>query len=304
MTALLDYIPLIFFIITIFLVVYLLTKVVGLDGIATAMEYKKGKSSFHQINPLVKIFFEISIFLVLLRAYELKAGLFLSIAILSVLMTILLFTPNGKERVRYSGIYAVAVFLAYLWNWLNSIHSTGLVLWVWPSWFSHLMRYSQFVTSGSLIKATIMSIENPIIAISLAGITFISTTSVSDLFRSFSEVKVPLWLTLIFSVFLKVIPQTFRELDNAIKLQIFRGLGFGKPQFLYPLIYIYAFFLSLIPTFVHMAKSSKNMAMALDLKGFRAFSSRTSLKVIGFHWRDLIVLIFSIGFIGIFAFLE
>lgn len=111
--------------------------------------------------------------------------------------------------------------------------------------------------------------------------------------RGFSELRIPLSITLIFSVFVKIIPQSLRQIDLSYKLQITRGLGYNKPLLLKPIYYVYALIIVILPTLVYIIRGSRNLAIALDTRGFRAYKRRTSLAKVGINKFNYILLFFS-----------
>lgn len=268
----------------VYITTILLVVKLGYGGIANIVEFRERRI---KVNPLSKILFEISIFIFLshyiFRPYAVLVSLSVLIAIFYIL----------RDKLSDLSLYFLAYFTITLWAYSNSAHFYGIPLYFWPHIFTVLFGYSRIVTAYSYLYGLFESLLNPVLFITFLGFVFIATTNTSELIRSFSELRIPLSITLIFSVFIKIIPQSLRQMDLSYKLQIARGLGYNKPLFLKPFYYVYTIILVIFPTLVYLIRNSRNLAIALDTRGFRAYKRRTSLVRIGMRKLDYVLLVCS-----------
>ncbi len=276
----------IIYIATIFLMIKL-----GYGGLAEIVKYEGRKIV---VNPVTKIIFEVSIFLFLSRGfYSLNNFLFLITFPFLLLLGILFIL---KDKIKCLIYYIGAYLLITSWVEINSYYGAGNVVYTWSSEISRIFGYSRVVTYYSIIHGILFSLYSPTLYITLLGFIFIATTNTSELIRAFSELKIPLAITLIFSVFVKVIPNALKNMETSYKMEILRGLGYGKP---FPLRLFYQFYgliAVILPVFVYIVKGSRNLAIALETRGYMSRKSRSSLKKIGFHSIDYLLLFISIIF--------
>ncbi|ARM76195.1 energy-coupling factor transporter transmembrane component T family protein [Acidianus manzaensis] len=272
----------------------------GYEGLANLVEFKKQKI---KINPISKILFEIAVFIFLdhlaflfYRPYF-TSSYYSIISYFSLAIFVSLLVSSFyilRDKIKYLSIYFIAYFLISFWTYSNSSFSSrGNIIYTWPNLFTQLFRYSPIITMNSFYQGFIEAITSPVLYITLLGFIFISTVNTSELIRAFSEVRIPLSITLIFAVFIKVIPQSLKQMDLSYKMQLVRGLGYNKFPILKPFYYIYAFIIVILPAFVYLVKGSRNIAIALDTRGFRAYNKRTSIVKIGFSKTDFLLILLS-----------
>ncbi|AWR97493.1 hypothetical protein DFR86_07980 [Acidianus sulfidivorans JP7] len=272
----------------------------GYGGIANLVEFKEQKI---RINPLSKILFEISVFIFLdhlssifLFRNSLYASSFVLYSSIAIFLSILLGSFYLlRNKMKCLSLYFISFFLISFWVYSNTTFSINNydVVFTWPKIFTLVFRYSPIVTLHSFYVGFLEAISSPVLYITLLGFIFISTVNTSELIRSFSELRIPLSITLIFAVFIKIIPQSLKHMDMSYKLQLIRGLAYKKPFFLRPFYYIYGYLIVILPAFVYIIKGSRNIAIALDTRGFRAYNRRTSLVKIGVNKIDLLLIFLS-----------
>lgn len=273
----------------------------GYDGLANIVEFRERKT---KVNPLTKIFFEISIFIFLSREIrslsQLQNVTFMMVVSLLLLVLGISFYIL-KDKLLDLLTYVSAYFLISFWTYSNTAYYPykSLVLYTWPKIFSILFGYSNMITLNSYLYGLFEAFSNPVLYITLLGFVFISTTNTSELIRSFSELRIPLSITLIFAVFIKIIPETLKEMSLSYKMQIARGLGYNRIFIAKPFYYLYSLILVIFPGLVYVIKGSRNMAIALDTKGFRAYNKRSSLVRIGLNLLDYMLLFCSVFLIVI-----
>ncbi|BDC19540.1 energy-coupling factor transporter transmembrane component T [Acidianus sp. HS-5] len=278
--------PLVYFV-TIFLMIKL-----GYGGLAEIVKYEKRRIT---VNPLSKIIFEVGLFLFLSRGFYAFLNNFLVLLIFPflLLLGILLIL---RDKIKCLTYYITAYLLITSWVEINMYYGMGNIIYTWPYEISKIFGYSRVVTYYSIIHGILFSLYSPTLYITLLGFIFIATTNTSELIRAFSELKIPLAVTLIFSVFVKVIPNALKNMETSYKMEILRGLDYGKPLPLRLIYQLYGLIAVILPVFVYIVKGSRNLAIALETRGYMSRKSRTSLAKIGFHYLDYLLLFISVIF--------
>ncbi|BCU67919.1 hypothetical protein HS7_13560 [Sulfolobales archaeon HS-7] len=264
---------------------------VGYEGFSRLFSYSTRRTLFHSLNPMTKILLEIAVFLLVTKGY-LVMNFWLFVTTLSASLLILTLTISG--RIRLFLLYFLSFSLLVFWSTFNSYRGTGILLLYWPAWFARVMGYSVYVRSSTVITGLISVLYDPVMFITLLGVILILSTNTTDLIRSFEELRIPLPITLIFASFLKVLPSALKLLDESLKMQILKGLGYGKPRFILPIYYFYGSILALFPAFVYLIRNVKSLAISLDTRGFRAFPRRTSMKKVGINKIDAGIILLSL----------
>ncbi|WP_373468766.1 energy-coupling factor transporter transmembrane component T family protein [Acidianus infernus] len=278
--------PLVYFV-TIFLMIKL-----GYGGLAEIVKYEKRKVV---INPISKIIFEIGLFVFLTRGFytifslnNVELLFAFPLLLLSAIFLVL------RNKIKCLAYYVGAYLLITAWVEINSFYGYGSTIYTWSCEIARIFGYSTIVTYSSLFHGILFSLYSPTLYITLLGFVFISTTNTSEVIRAFSELRIPLAITLIFSVFVKVIPQALRNMETSYKMTILRGLGYGKPFPIRLFYQLYGLMIVILPVFVYIAKGSRNLAIALETRGYMSKKNRTSLVKIGFHLIDYLLLFISI----------
>ncbi|MDT7901545.1 MAG: energy-coupling factor transporter transmembrane component T [Acidianus sp.] len=276
-----------------FVTIFLMIKL-GYGGLAEIVKYERRKIV---VNPLSKILFEIGLFVFLTRGFY--TILQLHILILAILFPFLLLSTIFlilRNKIKCLAYYVGAYLLITAWVEINSFYYYGNIIYTWPREIARIFGYSTVVTCSSLFHGILFSLYSPTLYITLLGFVFIATTNTSEVIRAFSELKIPLAITLIFSVFVKVIPQALQNMETSYKMTILRGLGYGKPLPIRLFYQLYALIAVILPVFVYIIKGSRNLAIALETRGYMSKKNRTSLVKIGFHLIDYLLLSISIIF--------
>ena len=93
------------------------------------------------------------------------------------------------------------------------------------------------------------------------------------------------------SISLRFIPTLMDETDKILKAQLARGselrAGTIKQR-------IRAVIPLLVPLFVSAFKRAEDLAVAMEVSGYRGGEGRTRYRQLKWHWRDTLVIIFLI----------
>lgn len=280
----------------------LLLTVVGLKGLMEITRYESGKTFLYKLNPLTKVFFGIVVMSVAAVTIW-WIGAILTLAIMFLYLTL----NDGKKKFAYITLLVFITIVGSTWSIApytpNSVlqmvfpcpTSSYTVVWVWPSYFVNIMGYEPQLTLQALIYGAQISFR--VTSVLVSSLLLILTTTTSDIFRMFSKLKVPLAITFSILVGVKTVPRIFEILDTSVKMQFIRGLGYGKPRVLYPFYFFYAGLMAITPSIVYLLRGSKNLAISVDTRGFRAYESRTMLVDLPFTKYDYAMFAVMIGLI-------
>lgn len=260
--------------------VLLIFWLIGLKGFVELTRYEKGTTFMYKINPITKIVFGIAV-MVVASVTIWWIGAILTIALLPLYLTL----NNGLKKFGYVVMLTISSLVGSTWAIapytppyvLQEVfpHQTLITVWVWPSYFA-VMGYVPDLTLQALFYGLQTAFR--VTATLVAALLLVLTTTVSDLFRSFTKIKVPLAVTFSLMVGFRTIPKIFELLDTSIKMQMLRGLGSGKPRGIRTFYLIYGGILAIVPTMVYLFRGAKSLAISADTRAFRAFPRRTLYK--------------------------
>lgn len=264
---------------------------IGLKGFIELTRFEKGSTFLYKMNPLTKILFGIAVMVVASTTIW-WIGAILTFAILPLYLTL----NNGVKKFNYVLMLTFSSIVGSTWaiapytppSVLQQVfpNQNYVTVWVWPSYFV-AMGYEPTLTLQAIIYGLQTSFR--VTATLVSALLLVVTTSVSDLFRVFTKIKVPLAVTFSLLVGLRTVPKVFELLDTSVKMQMLRGLGYGKPRGIRTLYYIYGAFMAIIPAMVYLFRGAKTLAISADTRAFRAYPSRTSLKEVPFTNYDYIM---------------
>ncbi|MBB5254452.1 energy-coupling factor transporter transmembrane component T family protein [Sulfurisphaera ohwakuensis] len=253
---------------------------IGLKGFVELTKYEKGESFLYRLNPITKILFGIVIMAVASTTVW-WIGALLTFAILPLYLTL----NNGLKKFGYVLMLTFSSLIGSTWAIapytppyiLNEVfpNQNPITLWVWPNYFT-VMGYVPDLTLQAIYYGLQTAFRITVTLVS--ALLLVVSTSVSDLFKSFTQIKVPLAITFSLMVGFRTIPKIFELLDTSLKMQILRGLGYGKPRILRLFYYILGGVMAIVPTMVYLFRGAKSLAISADTRGFRAYPKRTLLK--------------------------
>lgn len=150
------------------------------------------------------------------------------------------------------------------------------------------------ITDHGLIRALEFILRISIIIISSVIIT---TSNSRELVQALVQMKVPYEIAFMVSIAIRFLPILRDEMvDTIIALQL-RGVDLRKIKFKEK-IKIYKYLL--LPITTNSILKAKELAIAMEMRGFRAYPQRTSFLVLEMRMMDYIIISISlIGFLGL-----
>jgi len=275
-------------------------------------QYYPIKSPVHRLDPRVKmiavILFIVTLFLIPVLPNYVYAGSDLSLqefliiagicyaVIAFLLLVAIIFSRVPVLRVLRSirGILFLLIFMSLITIFFYGGYVSD-TSWTWS------YRSLSLSTEG-LINAGIMSFRLFLLVLGPTLLTLTTTpqdltSGIENLMSPLKLIKFPVRIfALIMSLALSLIPGLMDETGKIINAQKSRGAHFDsrnifkKAKALMPV---------LIPLFISAFKRAEDLANAMDSRCFNSYRKRSRMKRLQFRWRDLSLLLFVAGLIGI-----
>jgi energy-coupling factor transport system permease protein len=164
----------------------------------------------------------------------------------------------------------------------------GDLLWKWQfiEVYEEGLRQGIFISTRFLVLVLITSI------LTLTTSPISITDGIEVLLNPFKRFKLPVHeLALMMSISLRYIPTLMDETDKIMKAQMARGsdITSGSIQ-----ERIKAVVPLLIPLFVSAFKRAEDLAVAMEVKGYRGGEGRTRYRQLKWDWRDTTIMLILI----------
>jgi energy-coupling factor transport system permease protein len=230
--------------------------------------YQDKDTFFHRLDPRTKIFvlfFSFLLTILLKHPLPLAGVLFTVIACGYVSQCI-----DNVTRIKFPLLF-IALFSIVTWG-LSVKGTTPL----WGRFSEESLRYG---------LAVALKLDSMIIA----GIVFLSTTRNEEISSGIIRLGIPYRISFSLSLALRMIPTLIETATTIIEAQRSRGLDlrskniFTRIKRSIPL---------LAPIFLTTIRTTNQLAMALEARGFGLSKERTSYQEIGFKGRDYGVFVF------------
>ncbi len=248
--------------------------------------YIPGDSFIHKLDPRSKLIFVfIFIAIVFLANNAVTYALLLAFTLVIVLFSQirLYFLINGLKPILILLIFTFLLHIFFtkegdlLWKWqFIAVYEEGLKQGIYIS-----MRFLVLVFITSILTLTTSPIS--------------ITDGMEVLLNPFKRFKLPVHeLALMMSISLRFIPTLMDETDKILKAQMARGSDIStgpikdRVKAIVPL---------LIPLFVSAFKRAEDLAVAMEVRGYKGGEGRTRYRQLKWDWRDTT----GIAMLGIFG---
>lgn len=150
------------------------------------------------------------------------------------------------------------------------------------------------IRDEGLIKAFIYFIRISIIVTSAA---ILSTSTSRELIQGLIQLKIPYEIAFMVSVSIRFLPLLRNELADMIIAVQLRGVNLNKIKMKQKLsLYRYM----LLPVLIGSLLKARELSNAMEMRGFRACTTRSSYLLLKLHPFDWVVMALSVAFFGIF----
>lgn len=140
------------------------------------------------------------------------------------------------------------------------------------------------------------------IGIIIVSAGILTTSSSRDIVQGFIQMKIPYEIAFMVSIAIRFLPILKEEMtDSIIAIQL-RGVDLKKSKLKDKMkIYKYIF----LPIIINSTLKARELASAMEMRGFRAYPERTSFRVLKMGRSDYIIISFSFALsIGILIFVR
>lgn len=239
-----------------------------------------GTSFVHKLDPRSKLlfilFFVIAVFLANnVMTYGLLLGFTLFVIFVSRIR--LYFLINGLKPV------LILIIFTFFMHIFFTKEGLLLVEWGFIKIYEEGLRQGIFISTRFLVLVLMTSI------LTLTTSPISITDGLEDLLGPFKRLKVPVHeFALMMSISLRFIPTLMDETDKILKAQMARGSDISTGSIKERILAVIPL---LVPLFVSAFKRAEDLAVAMEVRGYRGGDGRTRYRQLKWDWRDTLVLV-------------
>jgi len=242
--------------------------------------YIPGNSFVHKLDPRSKLsfvfLFIIGVFLANNTVtYVVLLGFTLLVILSSRIRLYFLF--NGLKPILFLIIFTLLMHIFF------TKEGALLVDWKFIKIYEEGLRQGIFISIRFLVLVLLTSI------LTLTTSPISITDGMEDLLGPFKRFKLPVHeLALMMSISLRFIPTLMDETDKILKAQLARGSDISTGSIKQR---IRAVIPLLVPLFVSAFKRAEDLAVAMEVRGYRGGEGRTRYRQLKWHWRDTTIMV-------------
>jgi energy-coupling factor transport system permease protein len=290
---------------------YLVLGAIGLTGFREISRYERHNSFYYRLNPLTKILLAVVVtFVAAVTVW------WIDLSILVVILASYATLRNPKRKLLIGIAFAFSTMIALAWWWAvntpytllelafyhqcvtslptSEISKLFTPLWYWPSYYQ-ILGYQPVLTLQGILYG--LQISTRTVAVFIAALLVIMTSTPSGILRSFGKIRVPVLLIFSLVVAMRTVPRIFDALDTAVKVQFMRGYGGGARRPFGVFYLAGAALRGVIPAMAFLFRGARNTAISADTRAFRAFKTRTYIREATFSRADFGVWAVLVGLI-------
>lgn len=253
--------------------------------------YIPGNSVIHRLDPRAKIVAVLLMMIIIFFANHWVGYTVLILFVLGVIKTAQInffFLFNGLKILFFILIFTFLLHIFFtrggttLFEWgFIQIDSEGLITGVYIT-----VRLVMLLVITTILTLTTSPIE--------------LTDAIEKLGRPLKKIKIPMHeLAMMISISLRFIPTLMDETEKIIKAQSARGSTFMTGRLKSRINALIPIF---IPLFISAFKRAEEMAVAMEVRGYRGEAGRTSYRELHWKTRDTAAIIIVVAF-GVLLFM-
>lgn len=246
-----------------------------------------GQSFIHRLDPRSKLtFVMLFVLAVFLANNAVTYGILLGFTLLVVLASRirLYFLLNGLKPILFLIIFTFLMHLFF------TREGALLIDWKVFKIYEEGLRQGIFISLRFFVLVLITSI------LTLTTSPISITDGMEDLLNPLKRFKLPVHeLALMMSISLRFIPTLMDETDKILKAQLARGSDISSGTMKER---IRAVIPLLVPLFVSAFKRAEDLAVAMEVRGYRGGEGRTRYRQLKWDYRDTIAMVVLILLIG------
>jgi energy-coupling factor transport system permease protein len=239
-----------------------------------------GNSFVHKLDPRSKLSF---VFLFIIGVFlannTVTYGILLGFTLLVIFSSRirLYFILNGLKPILF------LIVFTFLMHIFFTKEGVLLVDWKFIKIYEEGLRQGIFISVRFLVLVLLTSI------LTLTTSPISITDGMEDLLGPFKRFKLPVHeLALMMSISLRFIPTLMDETDKILKAQLARGSDISTGSIKQRIRSVIPL---LVPLFVSAFKRAEDLAVAMEVRGYRGGEGRTRYRQLKWSWRDTTVLV-------------
>ncbi|MBE1553090.1 energy-coupling factor transporter transmembrane component T family protein [Sporosarcina limicola] len=255
--------------------------------------YIPGNSFVHRLDPRAKLSF---VFLFIIAVFLANTAMTYAILVGFTLLVIfssrirLYFLINGLKPILFLIIFTLLMHLFFT--------KGGVLLFEWK----FIKVYEEGLRQGIFISIRFLVLVLMTSVLTLTTSPISITDGMEDLLGPFKRFKLPVHeLALMMSISLRFIPTLMDETDKIVKAQLARGSDISTGSIKQR---IRAVIPLLVPLFVSAFKRAEDLAVAMEVRGYRGGEGRTRYRQLKWHWRDTMVMALFVVLVAILLLLR
>lgn len=296
-------------------VIYLIFKLIGFRGYMSLFRYVRGESFLYKLDPRVKILFSIVVTTVAaMTVWWISAILF------AVIMALYAFTTDVKEKMKIVVPLVLASFIGTAWaqsmivpySYLQYDFGEVHFIYAFPQAFSALgitqANGTAYVPFLGYVQSPVgltwegflygLQITFRAVAAIASGLLLIFTTQPSDILRSLEKSGLPVEFGFTLLLAVSSVPKVLEASMTTLNALRARGVDF-RPRGANPLISLINslryIVLSLVTIVILTVRDAVQIAIAAEIRGFRASRRRTYYREIKMTRIDYVALVLLIA---------
>lgn len=246
----------------------------------TLGQYVPGNSVIHRLDPRTKIVLMIAY---IVAVFIVKDILVFPLVMLFTVMVTLLARVNLSYLIKALKPMRILLPLMFLMN-LFLVKSGELLVHFWI-----FKIYDEGIRSACFVVIRIATLVAGTSLLTLTTTPIALTDGLERLLSPLNFIKFPVHeLAMMMTIALRFIPTLIEEADKISKAQLSRGANFDngnvikRAKGMLPI---------LIPLFVNSFRRADELAMAMESRCYHGGKGRTRMRILKFHWRDLIAVL-------------
>lgn len=252
-----------------------------------------GTSFVHKLDPRSKLlfvlFFVVAVFLANnVLTYGLLLGFTLFVIFVSRIR--LYFLINGLKPV------LLLIIFTFFMHIFFTREGALLLEWGFIKIYEEGLRQGVFIS----IRFLVLVLMTSILTLTTSPISI--TDGLEDLLGPFKRFKLPVHeFALMMSISLRFIPTLMDETDKILKAQLARGSDISTGSIKERIMAVIPL---LVPLFVSAFKRAEDLAVAMEVRGYRGGEGRTRYRQLKWDWRDTTVLVLLVCLTGLLFWLK
>lgn len=238
-----------------------------------------GNSFIHKLDPRSKLSF---VFLFIIGVF--LANNTVTYALLFGFTLVVIFSSRIRLYFLLNGLKPILflIIFTFLMHIFFTKEGALLVDWKFIKIYEEGLRQGIFISVRFLVLVLLTSI------LTLTTSPISITDGLEDLLGPFKRFKLPVHeLALMMSISLRFIPTLMDETDKILKAQLARGSDISTGSIKQRIRSVIPL---LVPLFVSAFKRAEDLAVAMEVRGYRGGEGRTRYRQLKWHWRDTTIM--------------